>query len=101
MSEETIWWLGFIGIVLQFAGIAVGAYTFTQIKYRKGPFNSKIFDPNIFDTGDDASNLPKHPKTNKPIIPLEYNKYTAAASFGLIIIGILLHMVALLPTYPG
>jgi len=101
MAEETIWWLRFIGILFQFVGIAVGVYTFTQIKYRKGIFNPKIFDPKIFNTGDDMSNLPKHPKTNKPIFPLEINKISAAISVGLIMIGIILHIVALWLTYPG
>lgn len=95
MFESLNYTLNFFGLFLQIAGVSIGAYVLTQIKYREGPFDPEFFDPKIFDVGDDTTNLPKHPKTNKPVFPLIYNRKIAAASVTSLITGLTLQLVAL------
>lgn len=95
MFETVNFTLNWLGLLLQITGVSIGAYVLTQIKYRKGPFDPKVFDPKIFDVGDDTSNLPKHPETNEPIFPLIYNRKTAALSIGTLIVGLFLQLIAL------
>ena len=95
MFETLNFTLNWFGLLLQIAGVAGGAYTLTQIKYREGNFDSKSFDSKIFDTGDDITNLPIDPKTKKPIFPIIYNHKMGAFSVGSLIIGLSLQLMAL------
>lgn len=95
MFETLNFSLNWFGLLLQIMGVSIGAYVLTQIKYRKGPFDPKVFDSEIFDVGDDTSNLPNHPETKEPILPLIYNRKTTALSIGALIIGLSLQLIAL------
>jgi len=85
---EHVFVLPIIGLLLEIGGVTIGAYTIREVIFRKGSFDPKVFDSKIFDTGDDDSKLPRHPKTNAPIVPLQINRYAAALSVSLIVIGI-------------
>lgn len=95
MFETLNYTLNWFGLLFQIAGVAIGVYVFTQIKYKEGIFDPTFFDQRIFDVGDDASNLPKHPKTKKPVFPLEYNKRIATVSVICLVVGLTLQIIAL------
>lgn len=95
MFETLNFTFNWLGILLQITGVSVGAYVLTHLKYREGSFDSKNFNSEIFDVGDDTSNLPKDPKTHKPVFPLVYNRKTASISVGCLIIGLTLQIIAL------
>ncbi|MEX2192306.1 MAG: hypothetical protein WD717_02845 [Nitrosarchaeum sp.] len=95
MFETLNFTFNWIGILLQIIGVAIGAYVLTHLKYREGSFDSESFDSRFFDTGDDMSNLPKHPQTKEPVFPLVYNRKTASISIGCLIVGLTLQIIAL------
>ncbi|MEO9277922.1 MAG: hypothetical protein ABI340_09125 [Nitrososphaera sp.] len=94
MNESTTFYLNLIGLFLQIVGVSIGAYTIKTIKFRTGGFTKSGFTESGFTVEDDTSNLPKNPKSNKPIFPLEFNKVTAVISVIAIIIGLTLQLVA-------
>jgi len=95
MFETLNYSLNWFGLLFQITGVLIGVYVLTKIKYRKGPFDPKIFDPRIFDVGDDTSNLPEDPKTEKPIFPIIYNQKIAALSISFLVGGLTLQLIAL------
>ena len=86
----------FFGVLFQIAGVVVGVWIITHLKYReKGIFNDEIFNSNMVNTKDDKSDLPKNPRTNEPIIPIIFNKKIAYISIGCLLLGLILQIIAL------
>ena len=71
----------FIGIVLQMAGVSLGAWTLREIIFKKRPGLPIGF------AYDETKNLPRDEK-NQPIYPFRINRIAAAISVSCIIVGL-------------